>query len=914
MSLKQQLEHLLSLSMPTQAEALIFQSGDTLPFDEVYKFLARAQFMRGNLQKARKFSQKSIRYSPHDSEAWRVKSLPEIASRNSQAAGHCLKSALVLDPTSVSAYATATTFHRSAGNVDHAEQCSQRAQIISPNSNEALRSRAALLFSLGRHSEANLLNRRAILSAPNVGRPYFLKALIDKHFGYRYSTSAKLALVIQPADDGPRMLLVEAYAASKLNRKLASEIRRVILSNPEMPVGYLSLTSNPVWAYVSIDPLVQLRKLKPLGLEAQHCGRQMANRLAAAGKQESALKVLRQLIALNPTSRDARLHLGGAFKSFGRYREAEVVAKGLVNSEKSDPRGWLLYSDVLATQGRFEAAEKIIKAGLRFTNRDYSLWALYGSHLRDQERYGKSLKILQRALYEAPTLPQAYENLAHAYDLIGKEERVTKIFERGLHFRAKSAQGIAAVSGMALQSGNLTQALERAQEALDLDPVDDKAVDAYVKAASANGQPLEALRVAEQHYRKFPKNLVAVARFATSLAQAGHFNKANAILEEHIALHPRSIHLLRASWTVSMWSGEYRRGLTSFIRAGQLQIEKSKSQSSLSMQLLALGEWASGFDHYETGFEQAKRGRGRKRRFLQTRWEGEDLAGKSIVIHTEQGVGDEIMFASMVPDVARWADHVYLEGTKRMARLYKRVFPNVTVFDARDARNFEEDKGIDYFVPIGSLGRYLRRSTSLFGRNRPYLQPDPELSQSLRRKYKSAYGQNLIVGIGWRGGSAALRRRRRSFEIQDLLPILRFPGVTFVCVQYGDVEQEVREVNTVLDQDVIFDPTVDPLKDLVASASQIAACDLVISATNAGVHTAGGLGVPCWSLVPFESDWRWTIGRDDVVWYPGMRVFRQQTMDEAWGAVIDRIKSEFDALLKGDHGRLRSPPASDLEW
>ena len=129
-----------------------------------------------------------------------------------------------------------------------------------------------------------------------------------------------------------------------------------------------------------------------------------------------------------------------------------------------------------------------------------------------------------------------------------------------------------------------------------------------------------------------------------------------------------------------------------------------------------------------------------------------------------------------------------------------------------------------------------------------------------------------------------------------------------------DYYWQLGDVNRELEQDVIFDPTVDPLKDLVASASQIAACDMVISATNAGVHTAGGLGVPCWALVPFESDWRWTWGRHDVLWYPGMRLFRQERLDETWGEVIDRVTHDFQSLLAGDRSYLRSPPADDLEW
>ncbi|WPZ36180.1 tetratricopeptide repeat protein [Thalassobaculum sp. OXR-137] len=914
MSVKEQVEHFFSLNMPGQAEALIHQSADQLPLNDLYTLLARAQFMRGKMAGARSYATRSIRLAPANAEAWRVRSLPEISSRQHAEAALCLKAALVLDPQYVSAYATATTHSRASGNIANAERLSRQAELVSPLSNEALRSRAALLFATEKFEEANTINRRALITAPNIGRPYYVQALLEQHFGRPYYREAARAVTIQPTDDGPRAMVVETLATKNRTKKLFQEIRRLILTNPELAVGYLFMTASSVWEHASVNPLQQLKKLKPFGLDMNQCGRQLVLRLAGAGKQDEALGVMRYLVSLDPNDRTAPLYLGAAYKNFGRYKEAEKLARELVNSDKTDPKAWMLYSDVLATQGHYAAAERVLRGGLKFTKKDHSLWSLYGTQLREQERYGKSLKMFQRALYEAPTHLQAYENLANAYDLIGKEDLVTKYFERGLRFGAKTAQGIAALSGLTLQAGDIEGALERAQEALDLDPLEDKAVDAYVKAAHANERHREALAVAEAQYKRFPKNISVMSRYASSLARAGEFDNAIAFLESKIVLYPRSIHLARAYWNAWMRAGDYRRALKTYTRSSRLQAEKPKNQSGLAMQLLALGHWGPGFDLYETGFEQIKRGRGLKRKFKQPRWEGEDLTGKSIAIHSEQGVGDEIMFATMVSDVVKWADKVYLEGTKRVTDLYKRAFPGTQIFHNRESRPYEDNQDIDYFVPIGSLGRYLRRSTSLFGRNRPFLQPNPELSQALRQKYKAAYGGNLIVGVGWRGGSAALRRLRRSFQARDLLPILKVPGVTFVCVQYGDVEQEIREVNDELDQDLIYDSTVDPLKDLVASASQIAACDLVISATNAGVHTAGGLGVPCWSLVPFESDWRWTLGRDDVVWYPGMRVFRQTTIDETWGEVIGRVKAEFDALLNGDHDRLRSPPASDLEW
>lgn len=160
----------------------------------------------------------------------------------------------------------------------------------------------------------------------------------------------------------------------------------------------------------------------------------------------------------------------------------------------------------------------------------------------------------------------------------------------------------------------------------------------------------------------------------------------------------------------------------------------------------------------------------------------------------------------------------------------------------------------------------------------------------------------------------ALRRQRRSFDLRTLAPLVTDQRFKFVSVQYGDVAAEIRSVNEEFGADILYDPEVDPLRNMDLSASQIAACDLIISASNAGVHTAGALGVPCWNIVPIESDWRWTHGRTDVLWYPGMRLYRQ-TAWNGWDEVIERIRRDLDAVI--DSGTLvgtRHRPDPTLDW
>lgn len=159
MSVKIQIEDCLSLNMPGQAEALVLKTADQFSIKEVYDFLARTNLARGNLKAARGYAKRSTQCSPTSAESWRLRSLPEITSRNAISSDIYLKAALVLDPASASAYATSTTFHRSVGNTTESERFNRYAGLIAPTSNEVLRTRAALQFATGRIHEADLTNK-----------------------------------------------------------------------------------------------------------------------------------------------------------------------------------------------------------------------------------------------------------------------------------------------------------------------------------------------------------------------------------------------------------------------------------------------------------------------------------------------------------------------------------------------------------------------------------------------------------------------------------------------------------------------------------------------------------------------------------------------------------------------------------
>jgi hypothetical protein len=274
------------------------------------------------------------------------------------------------------------------------------------------------------------------------------------------------------------------------------------------------------------------------------------------------------------------------------------------------------------------------------------------------------------------------------------------------------------------------------------------------------------------------------------------------------------------------------------------------------------------------------------RTYPQTAWDGEKLESGRLLIWGEQGIGDEIVFAGLMPDVIGTGNRCVLDCDARLKPLFARSFPGVEIVSGYtpDAR---PDLEIAAHLPSGSLPRLFRATTEAFSATTsPYLMADPVEREPLRSSY---YDGCKLVGLAWYTSNKTAGRSR-SIDFALLAPLFAHTGIRWVSLQYGDhdaLEQETAST------DIVVDRTVDQFASIDRFAAQIAAMDLVITIDNSTAHLAGALGIPTWVLLPFAPDWRWQLNRDDTPWYPSMRLFRQTTAGD-WQAVVRSVDRALD--------------------
>jgi tetratricopeptide (TPR) repeat protein len=414
-------------------------------------------------------------------------------------------------------------------------------------------------------------------------------------------------------------------------------------------------------------------------------------------------------------------------------------------------------------------------------------------------------------------------------------------------------------------AGHYCEASERYRMVLALNPENADTEHRLAVCLYADGRPYEAIK----HYKAaLELNLDRAECFCdlgVAYQETGQYENARAILLQAVANYP----------------------------------DHAPSRYNLASSLLAGGEFERGWQEHEW---RSRLRDGRVRSVPFPSWNGESLHDTHLLVFAEQGVGDEVMFTSCIPDLQKMgATSIHLECDPRLQSLFERSFPEILVtgLDRQEktdwARVFPD---CEKAVPIASLARHFRNRESDFPALHGYLKPNSLAAERWRTRY-AALGDRPKIGLSWRGGRHPKERLQRTTKLSDWSAVLQCDA-EFINLQYGDCGQEIADVWQEQGIEIHDWEDADPLADLDDFFSQVSELDLVISTDNSTVHFAGAAGVPVWNLLPQPNDFRWMLERDDSPWYPSMRLLRQSSPGD-WRSIFDDVGRQLEALLSG-HG------------
>ena len=501
----------------------------------------------------------------------------------------------------------------------------------------------------------------------------------------------------------------------------------------------------------------------------------------------------------------------------------------------------------------------------------------------------RALGYLEQAVAVAPQSWVVQSNLGEVYRQSGHLDAAL-----ACHIRAVQLYPDGAVSHFNLglvqwARGDIAAARASFERVIRLAPTMTEAYVSLGRVCEAQEALADAAVVYETAIRLAPDCAEAQQRAGVVWYMQGQHERALAALETARQLDPDQAEVYTNLGVVWQARQHYEQALQCYQQALARRPDCAISHWNMALALLTLGHLEPGWEAYEW---RCRAKLSTPRTVPYPRWQGESLSGRTILVHSEQGVGDELLFATCLPDLLARAGHVVVECDARLVDLFSRSFPTATIYGANTGAPTQASP-IDVYCPIGSLPRYTRATLAAFPLRPGYLVPDQTRVAHWQNRL-AALGPGLRVGLSWR--SRASRRVAPYYtQLSQWGAVLSLPGIHWINVQYDDYEAELETVAQQWGVRIQHWPDLDTLADLDGVAALMAAVDVVIAPDTTAAQLASGLGVPVWRLTICAAD-ETGLGTEVSPWGPTMRLFRQPQPGD-WTSVLTRLGGELQRLV-----------------
>ena len=395
--------------------------------------------------------------------------------------------------------------------------------------------------------------------------------------------------------------------------------------------------------------------------------------------------------------------------------------------------------------------------------------------------------------------------------------------------------------------------------------------------------------IARRCVEEFPGEAAAWHNIGKCYHERQQTDKAEEYFKKALKVNPGFVASMEGMSMIGLERGDFDLAIAYANRALAESDESIDSRTNRGMAYLALKRWREGWRDYNVNIGLEKN---RKEIIYgdEPRWDG--TKGLDVVCYTEQGIGDELSFGTVIPDLIRDSKSVTIECDWRIERVFKRSFPMCDVHGTRYKDKIPEwrtSKKFDARVAVGYLPEIYRLKDSDF-HGKPYLIPNPQMAMQWRTLLDSL-GTKPKIGLAWTGGIPKTGQRRRTVTLDTLAPLFKFDA-DWISLQYKDIDgiEEAEKKYGVKIHDWDWGVRVKDYDQTIALISQL---DLVISVCTTVVHAAGGLGKECWNLVPEIPMWRYLKEGSWFPWGASVTMYRQKGKEWPIHTLAAQLREKF---------------------
>jgi tetratricopeptide (TPR) repeat protein len=580
---------------------------------------------------------------------------------------------------------------------------------------------------------------------------------------------------------------------------------------------------------------------------------------AQSGRLDESVALFERLVAVHPDDPFANINLGNALSSLQQHARA------------------------------LDCYERAIREKPDFAEACFGR----GNALRDLGRHDEALASYDTALRLKPAYAEASNNRGIVLHDLGRFEAALVSYEHALSVRPQYAEACYN-RGIALRElGRPVEALDSFQQAIAIDP-------AHAGAAVNRGAVLhdlgrydDALAGFEQVLRIKPDHAEAHAGRALALNALRRFDDALDSCERALSIKPDFAEAYNHRGVTLYDMARFDDALDSFERALRLKPDFWDAHLNEAQCRLTLGQFEAGWAKYRCRWRAGLAGQAlgiARHQTLRGYAEASAPDTGGLLIWGEAGIGDRILFSSMLEGAPALSSQIIVETDARLVTLLQRAHPGIAFVPPLDTADITARfPAVRSQLAIGDLGGYLRRSSRDFPRKTAYLAADPQRAATIGRNNRIDPAVP-VIGLSWRSRNPAFGIEK-SLTLPDLLPLLdAFGNAVFISLQYGDVNAEIAGFAAGTNRKIRLLGDVDLYGSMEDLAAAISICDLVITCSNVTAHMACALGKPTKVLLPRSSTgciWYWGNGENTTPWYPSARLFRQHVMGDWTGVVED---------------------------
>ena len=607
----------------------------------------------------------------------------------------------------------------------------------------------------------------------------------------------------------------------------------------------------------------------------------------------------------------------------GKLLQAEAIYRKLLEADPRNPDAFHLLGVIANQTGHLQGAIDLIGRAIEINPYQASYYSNLGNVLKKLQRFNDAVECYDKAISLYPDYADAYYNRGNALKELKQLEASVASYDKAIALKSDNAEaycnrGIAfkelqrlddaiasydkAIAlnpdyaeaysnrGIALQRLNqLNAALASYNKAISLQPD-------FAEAYSNRGIALKELNDLDAAVASYDKAIELKPDYAEAYSNRGNALKDLNQLEDSVVSYDKAIAL-----SPSLAEAYSNRGnalkdlkqldaaLLSYEKAIALNPDYAEAYWNKSLLLLLTGQLIPGFNLYEWRWKSDEIHK-LKRNFSQPLWLGEEpLIGKTILLHSEQGLGDSIQFCRYVKMVSDLGANVFFEVQKSLLPLLKRNFSQLATLISKDDALPE----FDVHCPVMSLPLAFNTNLNSIPYPNSYLEAEADRVASWKFRLNSG---TFKIGISWQGSKGTKADVGRSFDLILFEKIAMLPNVQLISLQKGFGSEQLK--NTPQNMKVIdLGSELDADGAFLDSSALMMSLDLVITSDTALAHLAGALGIKTWVVLKYVPEWRWLLDRQDSPWYSSITLYRQQKLGE-WQPVFDQMLIDINIMRR----------------